>query len=232
NDYSGVGWIRAAEWVPYQRATFVTPPFAGYVSGHSTFSRAAAEVLTAFTGDAFFPGGMGEFHCPAGEYLAFEYGPTEDITLQWATYRDAADESGISRIYGGIHVAADDGPGRKMGETAGQNAYAHAKRYYAGQVFNHKGDRNGDKRIDLSELLRLIQFFNFKSYHCDGSSEDGYAPGPGGIGCTPHDSDYNAQNWVISLSELLRFVQIFNVGGYCKCSEQVPATEDGWCPAS
>ena len=43
---SGVGWIRAVEWVPYQRPTFVTPAFAGYVSGHSTFSRAAAEVLT------------------------------------------------------------------------------------------------------------------------------------------------------------------------------------------
>jgi hypothetical protein len=43
---SGVGWIRAVDWVPYQRPTFVTPSFAGYVSGHSTFSRAAAEVLT------------------------------------------------------------------------------------------------------------------------------------------------------------------------------------------
>jgi hypothetical protein len=26
---SGVGWIRAADWVPYQRSTFVTPAFAG-----------------------------------------------------------------------------------------------------------------------------------------------------------------------------------------------------------
>ncbi len=41
---SGVGWIRAVDWVPYQRSTFVTPAFAGYPSGHSTFSRAAAEV--------------------------------------------------------------------------------------------------------------------------------------------------------------------------------------------
>mgnify|MGYP001827974887 CR=1 FL=1 len=46
----GVGWIRAVEWVPYQRSTFVTPAFAGYVSGHSSFSRAAAEVLTELTG--------------------------------------------------------------------------------------------------------------------------------------------------------------------------------------
>jgi len=45
--YAGVGWIRAKEWWPYQRPNFVTPPFAGYVSGHSTFSRAAADVRNA-----------------------------------------------------------------------------------------------------------------------------------------------------------------------------------------
>jgi hypothetical protein len=232
NDYSGVGWIRAVEWVPYQRPTFVTPPFAGYVSGHSTFSRSAAEVMTRFTGDAFFPGGLGEFFCPVGEYLAFEYGPSEDITLQWATYRDAADESGISRIYGGIHVPADDGPGRFMGEQVGINAYERATLYYGGEAHKHKGDRDGDKRIDLSELLRLIQFFNSGSYHCSAGTEDGYAPGPGAINCEGHDSDYNTQNWVVSLSELLRFIQFFNVNGYCKCTEQIPATEDGWCPTS
>ena len=43
--------------LPHQEAVeFVTPPFAGYISGHSTFSRAAAEVLTLLTGDPFFPG--------------------------------------------------------------------------------------------------------------------------------------------------------------------------------
>ena len=62
---SGVGWILAVDWVPYQRSTFVTPAFPGYVSGHSTFSRAAAEVMTAFTGDAYFPGGLERVHAAA-----------------------------------------------------------------------------------------------------------------------------------------------------------------------
>ena len=31
--------------MPYQASNFVTPPFAGYTSGHSTFSRATAEAL-------------------------------------------------------------------------------------------------------------------------------------------------------------------------------------------
>ena len=35
--YAGVDWILAEEWWPYQRPSFVTPPFAGYISGHSTF---------------------------------------------------------------------------------------------------------------------------------------------------------------------------------------------------
>ena len=62
---SGVGWILAVDWVPYQQPTFVTPAFPGYVSGHSTFSRAAAEVMTAFTGSAYFPGGLAS-HVPRG----------------------------------------------------------------------------------------------------------------------------------------------------------------------
>ncbi len=132
-DEAGVGWVRAAEWWPYQRPTFVTPPFAGYVSGHSTFSRAAAEVLTRATGDPFFPGGMGEFVAPANEFLVFEEGPSETITLQWATYRDAADQCSLSRIWGGIHPPADDLPGRILGIDVGLDAVAYAEELFAGR---------------------------------------------------------------------------------------------------
>ena len=120
---AGVGWIRAEDWWPYQRPTFVTPPFAGYVSGHSTFSRAAAEVLTALTGDPFFPGGMSAFPVPADSFLVFERGPSVDMVLQWATYRDAADQCSLSRIWGGIHPPADDIPGRLIGERIGRDAF-------------------------------------------------------------------------------------------------------------
>ena len=109
-DVAGVGWIRAEDWWPYQRPTFVTPPFAGYVSGHSTYSRAAAEVLSALTGDVYFPGGMSGFRIPANEFLQFEAGPSVDMTLQWATYQDAADQCSLSRIWGGIHPPIDDVP--------------------------------------------------------------------------------------------------------------------------
>jgi hypothetical protein len=128
----GVAWILAVDFVPYQRPTFVTPSFAGYVSGHSTFSRASAEVLTAFTGSEFFPGGLGEWTIAAGA-LETEAGPQADVTLQWATYYDAADQAGISRLYGGIHVRADDFAGRVMGAGIGRAAWEQAKRYYGGE---------------------------------------------------------------------------------------------------
>jgi hypothetical protein len=128
---SGVGWIRAVDWVPYQRSTFVTPAFAGYVSGHSTFSRAAAEVMTAFTGSQYFPGGLSEWTTHAGT-LKHEKGPTTDVTLQWASYYDAADQAGISRLYMGIHITADDFEGRLIGAQCGQAAWTLAESYFAG----------------------------------------------------------------------------------------------------
>jgi uncharacterized protein DUF6851/vanadium-dependent haloperoxidase-like protein len=130
---SGVRWMRAVEWVPYQLPTFVTPAFAGYVSGHSTFSRAAAEVLTAFTGSSYFPGGLYDHPAPAGS-LKIEQGPSEDVTLQWATYFDAADAAGISRLYMGIHVSPDDFGGRRVGSKCGKDAWALAQRYFEGSA--------------------------------------------------------------------------------------------------
>jgi len=117
--------------VPYQRPTFVTPAFPGYVSGHSTFSRAAAEVLTSITGSRYFPGGIAEFTVEAGS-LIHEEGPSEDVTLQWASYYDAADQAGISRLYGGIHPSIDDFSGRQMGSICGQDAWTLAAAHFEG----------------------------------------------------------------------------------------------------
>ena len=131
---SGVRWIHGEAWVPYQRANFVTPAFPGYTSGHSTFSRSAAEVLTALTGSQFFPGGMATYTAPANTGLGFERGPSQAITLQWATYYDAADQAGLSRIWGGIHPPADDFGGRRSGAECGQGVWALVRRYWDGSV--------------------------------------------------------------------------------------------------
>jgi len=127
NQIGGVGWILARKWVPYQLSTFVTPAFPGFVSGHSTFSRAAAEVLTLLTGSPFFPGGLGEYQFRAGEFLSFERGPSTDLTLQWGTYFDAADQAGLSRLFGGIHPSVDDLTGRRLGSRVGLGAFLKAQ---------------------------------------------------------------------------------------------------------
>lgn len=132
NEVGHVGWMRAVDWIPYQRRTFVTPAFPGLISGHSTFSRAAAEVLTMFTGSAYFPGGLGEYVAKKGEYLVFEDGPSVDVRLQWATYYDAADQAGQSRLWGGIHIWPDDGQGRQLGSIVGIDAANLAKKYFDG----------------------------------------------------------------------------------------------------
>src|SRR5690606_16212976 len=97
----------------------------------------------------------------------------------------------------------------------------------------HTADQNADNMIDLSELLRVIQFFNSDGFSCavpPESTEDGYQPGPGNETCAAYSADYNPQDWAINLSELLRVIQFFNSGGYFYCPESDPHTEDGYCP--
>ena len=131
---AGVAWIDGEKWLPYQASDFVTPAFPAYMSGHSAFSRSAAEVLAAYTGDEYFPGGLGDFDFLAGTGLNNEDGPTTDVDLQWATYFDASDEAGLSRLYGGIHVRADDFDGRILGSYIGQSAFSRAGFYFSGAV--------------------------------------------------------------------------------------------------
>lgn len=133
---SPVRWIKGVNWLPYQRKNFNTPPFPGYTSGHSTFSRAAAEALTAITGTPNFPGGLGTFTANAHTYLVFERGPTETTTLQWATFYAAADQSGQSRRWGGIHPPEDDYPARIVGSQVGISAWQEAQKYWSGRILD------------------------------------------------------------------------------------------------
>lgn len=95
----------------------------------------------------------------------------------------------------------------------------------------HSADTNFNWRIELGELLRVIQFFNAGGYHCAlEGSEDGYMPGENVLQrmCKPHLSDYNPQDWKIQLTELLRLIQFFNFGGYSRdCGDN--ADIDGFC---
>jgi len=108
--YRGTRIIRGQDWFPYQGATFPTPPFPEYSSGHSTFSAAGAEILRLFTGSDRFEDSV---TFPAGS-SRIEPGatPAHDLTLTWATFKEAADQAGLSRRYGGIHFEQADLAGR------------------------------------------------------------------------------------------------------------------------
>jgi len=132
----GTQEILGQEWQPYQNVTFVTPPFPEYVSGHSTFSMAAANTIAAFVGsDTFYDGtSLSNYDLDGvagtdllGQYvtreLVFEdFGDGPPVTLQWETLTEAAEEAGISRIYGGIHIQDGNLNGLELGGKVAENA--------------------------------------------------------------------------------------------------------------
>ena len=112
-------------WVPYQETNFVTPPFADFPSGHSTFSQAFAKVMSAWFGNTIpttditmtdltllsplfagrtYTNKLSNIMIPEKSSL-IQVGvvPSTDQTLSWATWQDMADSAGVSRQYGGIH---------------------------------------------------------------------------------------------------------------------------------
>jgi hypothetical protein len=107
------GWTLGTRWLP--RAGTLTPPYPGWVSDESAFGRAAAKILTGMTRSATLPAGAGGLP-------------------RWGTYRHAADEAGLSGLYAGTQIAADDFAGRRIGSTVGKRAWALAERYFAGTV--------------------------------------------------------------------------------------------------
>lgn len=125
--FRGAREIDGVAWLPFQRASFITPPFPEYVSGHSTFSAAAAEVLQRFTGsDAF---GASHVVAAGSSLIEPRLTPTTAVTLSWPTFTAAAREAGMSRRYGGIHFESADREGQRLGRAVARAVWAHAQRH-------------------------------------------------------------------------------------------------------
>lgn len=125
-------------WVPYQEPSFVTPPFADFPSGHSTFSQSFAQVMTAWFGagiptaditmndmNLLSPIFSGEYtnklssiRIPA-KSSTIQQGvvPATDKTLSWVRWQDIADSAGVSRQYGGIHCASAHLGGQSVADS-------------------------------------------------------------------------------------------------------------------
>jgi hypothetical protein len=128
-------------WVPYQETNFVTPPFADFPSGHSTFSQGFVNVM-----NAWFPStipttsidasdlnllspmytGLGTLRISLSNIpvkartslIQTGLVPTSDVHLAWSVWQDIADSAGVSRQYGGIHAVSADLGGKAVANTA------------------------------------------------------------------------------------------------------------------
>jgi hypothetical protein len=127
--FLGTQWIDGGDWLPYQEATVVTPAFPEFMSGHSTFSAAGAEVLRLWTGSDHF----GASYTALAGSSVIESGqtPHDDLTLHWKTFLEAADQAGMSRRYGGIHFEQADLTGRATGRHIAQMVWARAQTFWS-----------------------------------------------------------------------------------------------------
>jgi len=119
-----------SRWIPYQAATFPTPPFPDYVSGHSAYSAAAARILALWAGSDKF--GDSVTLQPGSSKIEPGVTPAREVVLNWPTFTDAANEAGMSRRYGGIHFRAADLAGRLLGRMVATEAWQKAQSYFDG----------------------------------------------------------------------------------------------------
>ena len=119
-----------ANFLPYQEASVVTPPFPEYVSGHSTFSAAGAYILQQSTGSDSF--GNSFTAAPGSSQIEPGFAPTQSVTLFWPTFSAAAAEAGLSRQYGGIHFNQADHDGRTLGKQVATVVWTKTQNYING----------------------------------------------------------------------------------------------------
>jgi hypothetical protein len=142
----GVGELPAEKWAPYSPASFVTPPFPGYVSGHSTVSGAAAKTLRLFTGsdrfedeDARRAGSLTEKGASHAVMMAVDGERASadekacDVTLALPTFTATAELAGWSRVLGGYHIQSDNLAGLTLGRQVADVAWARSAALFDGK---------------------------------------------------------------------------------------------------
>lgn len=128
----GTTTLDGANWLPYQPVGFLSPPFAEYVSGHSTFSTASAEVLKSFTGSDEF--GAEVCIAKGSSFIEPKQTPARDVVLHWDTFTAAAEQAGVSRLYGGIHFEEGNLHGLQLGRKVGAQVWQRSCYYLKSSV--------------------------------------------------------------------------------------------------
>jgi hypothetical protein len=121
-------------WLPL----IPTPPFPSYTSGHSTFSGSAAATLAAFFGT---------------DELSFTF-EAVGLSRDFTSLRAAAEEAGVSRIYGGIHFDFDNFAALDSGQRLGEYVFEN----YLGLVC--RADVDGSGSLDFFDFLVFQSAFS------------------------------------------------------------------------
>jgi hypothetical protein len=139
----GVKTMLAEDWHPYSPLTFITPPFPGFPSGHSTASGAGAKMLELFTGSDRFESSE---HRKAGQLtepgfkcaiiqmregkIVLDPKLTCDVALKLPTFSATAEMAGISRVMGGYHIQTDNVEGLKLGRKVAEWSWPKYQAYF------------------------------------------------------------------------------------------------------
>ena len=134
-------------------------------------------MLENFTGSPYFPGGLETHLAKQKEFLVFEDGPSQDIELQWVSYKDAADQCSLSRIWGGIHPYVDDIPGRLIGQIIGNESFEFGAQYFHEnlsnpeiQIPNIKLTQNPISKNGIIKLVNTNGYESFELFTLTGQS--------------------------------------------------------------
>lgn len=141
----GFGKIPAESWHPYSPATFVTPPFPGYPSGHATASAASARILELITGSEKYEsvairraGELTETGCSVPQMQARDGAPAKDlkddpiVRLKLPTFMATAEMAARSRMLGGYHISADNNVGLELGRKVADFSWPKYQAYFDG----------------------------------------------------------------------------------------------------
>jgi hypothetical protein len=142
----GLMKIAADTWRPYSPATFPTPPFPGYTSGHATASGAASRMLELFTGNdrygaiAFQQAGyvteeadfsVAQIQARYGT-LASDLPESKEVRLELPTFTATAEMAAMSRLWGGYHIRTDNDEGLIMGRRIAMYSWPKYQAYFNG----------------------------------------------------------------------------------------------------
>lgn len=121
--------IKGKEWDPY----LDTPASPEYPAAYSAFVQATADIIDGLWADNKLEETVEFAQCSS--VIEPKCTPAETLTLKWSTLHEAAEQAGLSRLYGGVHFASGDACGRDLGRQVARRVLAKVCGYFDGTPY-------------------------------------------------------------------------------------------------